>query len=244
MIKGFIIRQTEEAKELSDRLLSRDLFKDIVALDSMLKSDDFLAVCDPEIVCVEQSIGWSAISDASAKFGWKSFRLGTLEIQTEGGRIKFIVCFTGKLAEIFTDDIFTRTLTEDEIAAYIDDRVKRVRGNSALKALKSFLAKIGIYSNLKGYNYIIEAFEESIKDRNLLNSLTNELYPSIAQKFGTNARSVERDMRNAIEVSYNRGKFFEVANAIGGNFTKYEKPSNGEFIAFLVDTISILLTSE
>ena len=98
-----------------------------------------------------------------------------------------------------------------------------------------FLNRIGMFPNLKGYTYLLTAVNEIIKEPSLMYSITKVLYPKIASIFSTTPNGVERGIRNAIEVTCNKGKLYMVANTYyNGNFTKYEKPTNGEFIAFLV----------
>ena len=106
-----------------------------------------------------------------------------------------------------------------------------------------FLFKIGLFANLKGFDYILSAVGEVVEDPSCLHSVTKSLYPKIAKNFNTTVCGVERNIRNAIEVAYNKGKFFEVANTYyGGNFSKYEKPTNSEFIAFIMSIIFLTNT--
>jgi two-component system response regulator (stage 0 sporulation protein A) len=110
------------------------------------------------------------------------------------------------------------------------------RATEQIKEITSFFVKIGLYANLKGFDYLICAVEEVLKYPELLHSMTKVLYPKVAERFSTTACGVERNIRNAIEIACNRGKLCSVANLYyGGNFAKYEKPTNGEFIAFLIN---------
>ena len=105
------------------------------------------------------------------------------------------------------------------------------------KSVGKFLVRIGLFANLKGFNYILSAVDEVLANPTCLNSIMKELYPKIAQKFNVTTSGVERNIRNAIEVAYNKGKLFAVANTFyGANFAKYEKPTNGEFLAFIFST--------
>jgi len=102
-------------------------------------------------------------------------------------------------------------------------------------AISAFFIKIGLYSNLKGFDYLIEAVEEVFKDSRMMHSLTKELYPKLAERFQTTIGGIERGIRNAIDIVCDRGKLCGVANVYyGGNFSKNERPTNGEFISFLV----------
>lgn len=106
------------------------------------------------------------------------------------------------------------------------------------KTVSSFLVKIGIFANLKGFEYILSSVDEVVENPYCLHAITKVLYPKIAQKYSTTVCGVERNIRNAIEIAYNKGKLFDVVNTYyGGNLSKYEKPTNGEFIAFLASVV-------
>lgn len=74
----------------------------------------------------------------------------------------------------------------------------------------------------------------------MINGITKQLYPAIAQNFETSPSKVERAIRHAIEVAWNRGRI-ENLNAIFGYhiYTKNDKPTNGEFIALIADRLTI-----
>ncbi len=97
---------------------------------------------------------------------------------------------------------------------------------------------VGIPANIKGYHFLREAIKMSVETPEIINSITKKLYPGIAHKFNTTASKVERAIRHAIEVAWNRGKI-ENINQIFGLKVYYgnEKPTNGEFIALLADKI-------
>ena len=93
---------------------------------------------------------------------------------------------------------------------------------------------IGIPAHIKGYQYLREAVRMVIEDRDVINRITKELYPGIAQRYGTSASKVERAMRHAIEVAWNRGRL-DVTNQLLGVtlFNERDKPTNGEFISLI-----------
>ncbi len=76
----------------------------------------------------------------------------------------------------------------------------------------------------------------AIDSPEIINSITKKLYPSIADKFATSPSKVERAIRHAIEVAWNRGKIENINNIFGIKiYTANDKPTNGEFIALLAD---------
>ena len=93
---------------------------------------------------------------------------------------------------------------------------------------------IGIPAHIKGYQYLREAVRMVIEDGDVINRITKELYPGIARRYGTSASKVERAMRHAIEVAWNRGRL-DVTNQLLGVtlFNERDKPTNGEFISLI-----------
>ncbi|MDO4739107.1 MAG: sporulation transcription factor Spo0A [Eubacteriales bacterium] len=110
--------------------------------------------------------------------------------------------------------------------------------------ISSLFLTIGIPAHIKGYQYLREAVRMVSRDRSLLGRITKELYPGVARHFGTSASKVERAMRHAIEVAWNRGRL-DAVNALYGYrvFTPEDKPTNGEFIAVVSDKLSLERTA-
>lgn len=108
------------------------------------------------------------------------------------------------------------------------------------EAMANLFLTIGIPAHIKGYQYLREAVRMVSEDRTLLSRITKELYPGIARRFSTSASKVERAMRHAIEVAWNRGRL-DAVNALYGYrvFTPEDKPTNGEFIAVISDKLAL-----
>ena len=99
---------------------------------------------------------------------------------------------------------------------------------------------VGIPAHIKGYQFLREAIKMAIDTPEIINSITKKLYPSIADKFDTSASKVERAIRHAIEVAWNRGKIENINNLFGIRvYGNNEKPTNGEFIALVADKMLI-----
>ena len=104
--------------------------------------------------------------------------------------------------------------------------------------ISEIFISIGIPPHIKGYGYLREGIKTTVDNPKIINSVTKELYPSIAEKFETTPSKVERAIRHAIEVAWNRGRI-EAINAIFGAriYLGSEKPTNSEFIALVADKI-------
>ena len=95
---------------------------------------------------------------------------------------------------------------------------------------------VGIPAHIKGYQFLREAIKLAMENPDIINSITKKLYPSIAERFDTSASKVERAIRHAIEVAWNRGKIENINDIFGLTiYTSNEKPTNGEFIALVAD---------
>lgn len=101
---------------------------------------------------------------------------------------------------------------------------------------------IGIPAHIKGYHYIREAIILSVNDTNMINSVTKLLYPTIAKRFDTTSSRVERAIRHAIEIAWDRGDV-DTLNAYFGYTinTGRGKPTNSEFIAMIADKLRLKL---
>ena len=106
--------------------------------------------------------------------------------------------------------------------------------------ITSIIHEIGVPAHIKGYQYLREAILIAVDDMDVINAVTKVLYPEVAKRYGTTASRVERAIRHAIEVAWDRGdletlqKYFgyTVSNAKG-------KPTNSEFIAMIADRLQL-----
>ncbi len=102
------------------------------------------------------------------------------------------------------------------------------------------ILSIGIPAHIKGYQYVREGIMLAISDMNHLNYITKLLYPAIAKKYKTSAGSVERAIRHAIEVAWNRGNYDKIEELFGYTVSAGKgKPTNSEFIALIADKIRL-----
>lgn len=106
--------------------------------------------------------------------------------------------------------------------------------------ITSVIHEIGVPAHIKGYMYLREAITMVYYDVELLGAITKVLYPDIADKFKTTPSRVERAIRHAIEVAWNRGNIDSISSMFGYtvNMSK-AKPTNSEFIAMIADKLRI-----
>lgn len=117
----------------------------------------------------------------------------------------------------------------------IRQAVRRSQHNLDEKLANIFIS-VGIPAHIKGYQFLREAIKMAIESPDIINSITKRLYPGIARRFDTSPSKVERAIRHAIEVAWNRGKIENINTVFGIKvYSSNDKPTNGEFIALLAD---------
>lgn len=100
--------------------------------------------------------------------------------------------------------------------------------------------EIGVPAHIKGYKYIREAIILTVNDMELINAVTKALYPMVAKKFSTTASRVERAIRHAIEVAWDRGDIEVLQKYFGYTVSNIKgKPTNSEFIALISDRLQL-----
>ena len=107
-------------------------------------------------------------------------------------------------------------------------------------AVTNVLHELGVPSHIKGYSYIRESIMEIFFNPDMIGGITKELYPKIAQEFNTTVSRVERAIRHAIEVSWNRGNW-DLMQEIFGYSVDIDraKPTNSEFIVTVADKLRL-----
>lgn len=104
------------------------------------------------------------------------------------------------------------------------------------KKISDIFITVGIPAHIKGYQFLREAVKLAVDNPEIINSITKRLYPEVADKFGTSASKVERAIRHAIEVAWNKGRIESINSMFGIKvYSTNEKPTNGEFIALVAD---------
>ena len=108
------------------------------------------------------------------------------------------------------------------------------------QAISGFMLELGIPAHLRGYQYLRSAVEMCAKDMELVGSVTKLLYPDLAKLYKTTDQKIERAIRNAIEVSWERGNSALFEQLFGYcNSNEYSRPTNSEYIATVADYIRL-----
>ena len=108
------------------------------------------------------------------------------------------------------------------------------------RQVTAIIHDIGVPAHIKGYQYLREAIILTINDMDMINAVTKVLYPEVARKFGTTPSRVERAIRHAIEVAWDRGDIEVLQKFFGYTVSNIKgKPTNSEFIAMIADCLSL-----
>ena len=104
--------------------------------------------------------------------------------------------------------------------------------------VSNILRGLGVPANIKGYYYLRFAIILTYRNRQLIENITKELYPAVAKEFQTTKSRVERAIRHAIECAWDRGDFDYLQKIAGNTVSPVRgKPTNGELIALLADSL-------
>lgn len=106
----------------------------------------------------------------------------------------------------------------------------------------NIIHEIGVPAHIKGYQYLREAIMIAVDDMDVINAITKVLYPQVAKTFGTTPSRVERAIRHAIEVAWDRGDLDTLQRFFGYTVSNTKgKPTNSEFIALIADKLQLQL---
>ena len=148
-------------------------------------------------------------------------------------------------AALGADFFMTKPCRMDSINERL--RLLRVGGLEAAPSRQSLetlvtaiIHEIGVPAHIKGYQYLREAILIAVEDMDVINAVTKVLYPEVAKRFGTTASRVERAIRHAIEVAWDRGDLETLQRYFGYTVNSAKgKPTNSEFIAMIADRLQL-----
>jgi len=138
------------------------------------------------------------------------------------------------------------------------ERLEEIRGGESLRQplprkagasnietmVTNIIHEIGVPAHIKGYQYLREAIIIAVNDMDVINAITKVLYPQVAKTFQTTPSRVERAIRHAIEVAWDRGDLDTLQRFFGYTVSNTKgKPTNSEFIALIADKLQLQLKS-
>lgn len=220
----------KDGKKLVDKIKREN--PDIVLADVFMPNLDILGVLN--------EIDSSEIKDKPMVMAMSNFDNQNLEKETlnAGASYYFLKPF----------DINTAAQRIIQLSGWKNDRTPLVVKNNVISdpelemMVTEIIHQIGVPAHIKGYHYLREAIILSIKNCDIVNSVTKLLYPTVAKHHSTTASRVERAIRHAIEVAWDRGDL-DVLNSYFGYTIQNDrgKPTNSEFIAMISDKLRLQL---
>jgi len=214
-----VIATTNKGDELIN--LVNSMNPDVLIMDMVLENCDGFKVLEKidtnkTKVIVQSALSIDGFINKAISLGAKYYCIKPFDIQTLLERI---------------EDIVNPSKTNYVVAK---------NNNQIEEKITNIFITVGIPAHIKGYQFLREAIKLAIANPEIINSITKKLYPTIAEKYDTSASKVERAIRHAIEVAWNRGKIENINNLFGIKvYSSNEKPTNGEFIALVADKMLI-----
>jgi len=223
---------------------------DVIVLDIIMPHIDGLGVMErmnsqnleqsPKII-VLSAVGQDKITQRAIALGADYYMVKPFDMELFVRRIRELVL--GIIPEIKPVSSVNQS-TQSYQSTAVPFKHNHEKQSSIESDITNIIHEIGVPAHIKGYHYLREAILLVINNMDLLGGITKELYPMIAEKFNTTPSRVERAIRHAIEVAWNRGRV-ETINKIFGYTIHDEKgkPTNGEFIAMIADRLKLKMKS-
>lgn len=218
---------------------------DIVVVGVTGEGESMLNLCrekKPDVIIMELMLGGIDGLDA----------LDALKAM--GTESKVVVCSSfvkGGIADEVAKKGVSYFMTKPVKMGAICQRVRQVMGVNSERgrsgkamsiesAVTNIIHEIGVPAHIKGYQYLREAIMISVKDMEVINAVTKVLYPEVAKRYNTTASRVERAIRHAIEVAWDRGDLETLQKYFGYTVSNIKgKPTNSEFIAMIADRLQL-----
>ena len=238
-----VIGIAKNGKEACDMVINTQ--PDVLLLDVIMPYLDGIGVLEyinssgiaKKPMCIMLSaVGQAKITQTAISLGAEYYVVKPFDIEILIKRIKEIKNYKPTTAQNCYNN-------REVKIPYIDISENNKKNEEALEALvTNIIHELGVPAHIKGYQYLREAIIMVIKDIDIINQITKQLYPEIARKFRTTPSRVERAIRHAIEVAWARGEQGTVESIFGYTISAAKgKPTNSEFIAMIADKLRLEL---
>ena len=240
-----VIGVARDGQEAYNKILESK--PDIVLLDVIMPHLDGLGVLEKlqasnlekKPMCIILSaVGQDKITQKAIELGAQYYIVKPFDINILIKRIKEIKYYqpSQNKSSYISREIKTQ---------YIDISPDNKKNEENLEALvTNVIHEVGVPAHIKGYQYLREAIIMVIKNIDMINQITKQLYPEIAERYHTTPSRVERAIRHAIEVAWGRGQQATVERIFGYTVSAAKgKPTNSEFIAMIADKLRLELKS-
>ncbi|MFA5634316.1 MAG: sporulation transcription factor Spo0A [Anaerovoracaceae bacterium] len=211
---------------------------DVLILDMIMPYLDGLGVLErlnavemdpmPKIIMLS-AVGQETITQKAINLGAEYYIVKPFDLSILAKRIQQLSGFAETSSSTTKSNLVKSVLLEEE-----------GKKNNLEIDITNIIHEVGVPAHIKGYQYLRDAITMVVDDMDLLGAVTKELYPAIAKRNNTTPSRVERAIRHAIEVAWNRGRI-ETINSLFGYTVHNDKgkPTNSEFIAIIADKLRL-----
>lgn len=213
----------EKIKSIKPDVVIADVFMPNLDIIGVLEALKNLNLHTKPLVMAMSSFDNPVLEKEALEAGATYYFLKPFDINTMAERI---IKLAGRKNDTRPIVISDNTVTDPQLEVMVTD----------------IIHQIGVPAHIKGYHYLREAIILTLKDGETMNSVTKVLYPTVAKRHSTTASRVERAIRHAIEVAWDRGDI-DVLNSYFGYTIQNQrgKPTNSEFIAMIADKLRLRL---
>ena len=256
-----IIAMARDGKQAVEMILNTE--PDVVLLDVIMPHLDGIGVLEKinaanmkkQPICIMLSaVGQEKITQRALELGAEYYAIKPFDINVLLQRIKEIELhrqqpqFRNSNMNNYNinnniNNNINSYMSREIKAQYIEISPEKKKDEENLEALvTNVIHEVGVPAHIKGYQYLREAIMMVVNNIDIINQITKQLYPDIANKYHTTPSRVERAIRHAIEVAWGRGQTEVVENIFGYTISAAKgKPTNSEFIAMIADKLRLEL---
>lgn len=218
--------------------LTQTLKPDVLLMDLVLPYIDGIGVLETlnaqnakqkTAVLVVSSFISDALTAEAMRLGVYYFILKPFDLSTLAGRVRSVASYPKNGA------------VQPSVPYAPVSESRSIRSDLDLETrITTIIHEIGVPAHIKGYQYLREAIMVAVKDREAVGAITKVLYPTVARTFSTTPSRVERAIRHAIEVAWDRGDIDTLQRFFGYTVSHAKgKPTNSEFIAMIADKLQL-----
>ena len=221
-----VVGKVQDGQELLTQIWEKQ--PDMIVVDAMLSKKDGLSVI--------RALQEAHLKKMPSVFVVSSFSSERMMAEAMALKVSY---FTIKPCDLA--DLARRIAAHNTAMPVFNDPGKNLPPEVELEMrVTNIIHDIGVPAHIKGYQYLREAIIMTVKDMDIINAITKVLYPTVAKRYKTTSSRVERAIRHAIEVAWDRGDV-EVLNGFFGYTVSNVKgkPTNSEFISMIADRIRL-----
>ena len=212
-----------KVKQVKPDVILADVFMPNLDILGVLNNLKDLSEKDRPMVMAMSSFDNQRLEKETLDAGACYYFLKPFDVNTMAERIIQLSGWRNEVSPVIIKD---NVVTDPELQVMVTD----------------IIHQIGVPAHIKGYHYLRESIMLAVKNSEIINSVTKLLYPTVAKKYTTTSSRVERAIRHAIEVAWDRGDI-DVLNSYFGYTIQNDrgKPTNSEFIAMISDKLRLKL---